>query len=871
MSTFSKQLWRNIMKIRTDSDEEFVRYILEARSEYLSLRLKQEPAIRQIYVDAAANVSKDLSRLAPGASDLTRNHLRALEKSLTREAENIRRALEGRLRSDLQQATGLGGRPLQSHMTSCLQAAGLPLDMLKVQRGFGNVNTAAVEAIWARTRNGMKLSDRIWQTSDHARENIRTIILDGVARGRDCVKVARDLEQYVKHGAATMAEDYPGMMARMGRRVPKDVCYEALRLARSEMSMAFMEGTYAAGRVNPAYKGVRWLLSSSHPLPDVCDDLASADLYGLGPGGYPAGDEPPYPHANCVVAGTVIAGPRVLASTTRWYQGDVIEIETAGGNKLTVTPNHPVLTPDGWVAAGLLKEGGYVVGCGGRDGDSLIAALSVACPDDHQIPALIEDVASTLGESSGVLPVSVPVAAKDFHGDGEGSEICIVRSEGLLTDHVDASFVQPGLQPQLLRGSMETPLLTSVSSQAKLFEGSGSAANGGMSGLNILTVLLGRSLSMHELFGFLERTAANPGGAQTGGDCATGHSILVCEGFFGDSREVTRHDVVNGQGELGPAGSSHLGDSQRLGLSFASQESTVSNNVFQALIPNVVCARDSIQAFARTVRLDRIVNISRTGGFEGHVYNLQTSLGWYSANNIITHNCLCTVGPIAENTQEFVERLKKWRDDPSSEPKLEEWYNEVYLGQGAAQPSAPGPEPPQQQLGPEPQPEPPTLEQAITEKEKLIANLPHERAYVFDAAGTVLLEKDGGKSSVNFDASEFALMKDAVLAHNHPAIGGSFSPEDIHLAAKYDMAEIRAVGKAYRHSASRPAPGWSEQFWDSAIKPSYRRHEADVIREFRAAILSGSMTVTQAEEQHWHEIWTRVAKEVGFAYVRTQW
>lgn len=233
--------------------------------------------------------------------------------------------------------------------------------------------------------------------------------------------------------------------------------------------------------------------------------------------------------------------------------------------------------------------------------------------------------------------------------------------------------------------------------------------------------------------------------------------------------------------------------------------------------------------------------------------------------------CLCTVGPIAENTQEFVERLKKWRDDPSSEPKLEEWYNEVYLGQGAAQPSAPGPEPPQQQLGPEPQPEPPTLEQAITEKEKLIANLPHERAYVFDAAGTVLLEKDGGKSSVNFDASEFALMKDAVLAHNHPAIGGSFSPEDIHLAAKYDMAEIRAVGKTYRHSASRPAPGWSEQFWDSAIKPSYRRHEADVIREFRAAILSGSMTVTQAEEQHWHEIWTRVAKEVGFAYVRTQW
>jgi hypothetical protein len=522
MATFGQQLWRNILKIRTDNDAAFARYILEARSEFLSLRLRQEPAIRQVYVDAAANVAKDLARLAPGASDLTRNHLRALEKSLTREAEGIRQALEARLRGDLSQAVGLGARALQTHMTGALQAAGVGLDAARVQRAFGSVNTAAVEAIWARTKNGMKLSDRIWQTSDNARENMRSIILDGVARGRDAVKVARDLQQYVKQGAATMAGDYPGMMARIGRRVPKDITYEALRLARTEMSMAFLEGTYAAGKTNPAYKGVRWLLSSSHPLPDVCDDLASADMYGLGPGGYPAGDEPPLPH------------------------------------------------------------------------------------------------------------------------------------------------------PQ----------------------------------------------------------------------------------------------------------------------------------------------------------------------------------------------CLCVASPLAENTQEFVDRLKEWLDDPGSQPELEKWYNEVYSGKGAAQPSA---------TGPGPQPEPPTLEQAIVEKEKLIANLPHERAYVFDAAGTVLLEKDGGKGSVSFDASELALMKDAVLTHNHPTAGGSFSPEDIHLAAKYDMAEIRAVGKTYRHSASRPVLGWSEQFWDSAIRPSYRRHEADVMREFRAAILNGSMTVTQAEQQHWHEIWTRVAKEVGFAYVRTQW
>ncbi|MBP7892859.1 MAG: hypothetical protein KA063_04915 [Firmicutes bacterium] len=179
--------------------------------------------------------------------------------------------------------------------------------MVRVQRGFDGVNTAAVEAIWARTRNGTRLSDRIWKTSDNARDNIRSIILDGVARGRDSAKVASDLERYVKQSAATMAGGYPGMMARIGRRVPKDLRYEAFRLVRSEMSMAFIEGTYATGRVNPAHKGVRWLLSSSHPMPDIRDDLASADLYGLGPGGYPAGDEPSLPYPQCLCMASPIA------------------------------------------------------------------------------------------------------------------------------------------------------------------------------------------------------------------------------------------------------------------------------------------------------------------------------------------------------------------------------------------------------------------------------------------------------------------------------------------------------------------------------------------------------------------------------------
>lgn len=293
-------LWQNIRQIQRESDQQFARWVLEARSDFLRLRLKQEPAIRKIYLDAADNVAEEIRNLKPTIGKLTRNHLDALEKSLRREAEQISQGISERLKDDLYKAVEAGASSLNQQLIRAIQESKAPLDILRIQRGFADVNSAAVEALWSRTHKGMMLSDRIWQASDNAREAIRSIIWDGTARGRDAVKVARDLEKYVRHGTKTLTENYPEMMERMGGRIPKNLSYEALRLARTEMSSAFREGTYAAGRTNPSYRGVRYMLSNSHPVPDLCDDFASADLYGLGPGGYPEGEEPPLLHPNCL-------------------------------------------------------------------------------------------------------------------------------------------------------------------------------------------------------------------------------------------------------------------------------------------------------------------------------------------------------------------------------------------------------------------------------------------------------------------------------------------------------------------------------------------------------------------------------------------
>jgi hypothetical protein len=47
--------------------------------------------------------------------------------------------------------------------------------------------------------------------------------------------------------------------------------------------------------------GVQYMLSSGHPVEDVCDAVTNSDLYGMGPGVYPKDHLPPFPlHIQCL-------------------------------------------------------------------------------------------------------------------------------------------------------------------------------------------------------------------------------------------------------------------------------------------------------------------------------------------------------------------------------------------------------------------------------------------------------------------------------------------------------------------------------------------------------------------------------------------
>lgn len=92
--------------------------------------------------------------------------------------------------------------------------------------------------------------------------------------------------------------------------------YQARRVARTEMSRAFNEAYVESSRASPSVKGMQWNLSTSHPMPDVCDMYASVDTAGLGGGVYPENDLqqiPAHPHCLCYYT-AVLRSPEEIAS-----------------------------------------------------------------------------------------------------------------------------------------------------------------------------------------------------------------------------------------------------------------------------------------------------------------------------------------------------------------------------------------------------------------------------------------------------------------------------------------------------------------------------------------------------------------------------
>jgi hypothetical protein len=321
-------------------------------------------------------------------------------------------------------------------------------------------------------------------------------------------------------------------------------------------------------------------------------------------------------HPNCFPAGTVVSGPRLDAATRRWFEGELVTIRTASGQELSVTGNHPVLTDSGWAPARLLQEGDNVI-------RSLGAKTAFGqIPDDHQVPALVEDIFRAL--SMAVLATKVPSTAEDFHGDGASGEVDVVTTDGHLRLEEVAGVVQ--VAPESLLGSrFESPLLHSGASglMESEFAGTG-ASNGFVSGGGLGTSLLDGHLARAEQARLGLIADLNILLKQASPDGSAAEVVLLAERILALASRVLRRE----SGQAGVQDDPARWDAPAGAFSMETRAGYASRGL------------DLIERLSGQVTADRIVEkVSRQ--WSGHVYNLTSSQGWLIADGIVTSNCDC--------------------------------------------------------------------------------------------------------------------------------------------------------------------------------------------------------------------------------------
>jgi hypothetical protein len=449
----------------------------------------------------------------------------------------------------------------------------------------------AAELVGMRWKDGELIvnPNAEWAISDTTRSSLRTLVTNAMDAGSSNQALAKAIRE-----ATAFSSDRAEM------------------IARTETGFADKFGNKTGWRESGVVAGRQWMSSA-----DCCDECQEYDGTIIGiDDEFDWGDEP---HPNCVPGDTLVSiNGEVLAVSKRAYNGNLVVISTASGKNLSCTPNHPILTNSGWVAAGVLNKGDCVISSSIRYSEPIVGS------DDKYVPSRIEDVAEAFARSSKVTAAPVPVAAEDFHGDGEGSEVAIIWADRTLRDRANATACKKCGEPIFGGRDVQSPLHDGSGVLDFSFKAGSSTNASRMGSLNLSSSLAKCHLLPFEQFG---RATVAP-------DHTLPSEQILHE--TSANTESLSNSILGNASEVSPADRNLVGSDFRKRGDAALRQSPANYGN-----GNASFTADLSSIKASEVEFDTIVDVS-VRSFSGHVYNLEISTGFYVANGIVTHNCRCT-------------------------------------------------------------------------------------------------------------------------------------------------------------------------------------------------------------------------------------
>ena len=271
----------------------------------------------------------------------------------------------------------------------------------------------------------------------------------------------------------------------------------------------------------------------------------------------------------------------------RWYSGQLTTVITAAGKTIRATPNHPVLTTRGWKPIGLLNESDYVV-----DLSEELARAPEA--DRNKRVPMISEIFET-NRKTGASHTFMG-QADQFHGDGSYGDIDVIDTARLLWITGQVPGLKQAKELALAIANNLAPALRGAFEQLVPFTFANALA--GRMGCGGQLLALGEGQSAHaDAIGFGSAPDRNPSFDEPTADHDTFKAGTFRDGKFTLAGEISIDDG------------------------------------FWVKLQSVM-----------RVTADRVVSV-RNGIFNGHVFNLQTDLGYYTSTGVVVSNCRCVARP----------------------------------------------------------------------------------------------------------------------------------------------------------------------------------------------------------------------------------
>lgn len=139
------------------------------------------------------------------------------------------------------------------------------------QEVYYQTNNDALKAFQQRKDRGLNLSQKLWKQSGLYKEELETAISTAIERGTDAITLSKKISQYL-NDFPSLQKDYTEKFGHASKA--NDCEYRSIRLARSEINMAYRKAEQLRWQQMDFVVGYEIHMSGAHPREDVCNRLA---------------------------------------------------------------------------------------------------------------------------------------------------------------------------------------------------------------------------------------------------------------------------------------------------------------------------------------------------------------------------------------------------------------------------------------------------------------------------------------------------------------------------------------------------------------------------------------------------------------------